>query len=127
MSIPEKVSLIDDENAWAREDKADKEITVSQKKKMEDWYRHQARQRHEQEGTIEVDPDAPVSLGGDPGAYVQAWVWVDNPMCVSCGTMIDDLEVWKGGEFRCEKCRRIVDDVVDAIEKEVKDESSDND
>ena len=27
---------------------------------------------------IEIDDDARVSLGDDPGAFVQAWVWVRN-------------------------------------------------
>jgi len=29
-------------------------------------------------GEVEVDEGAKVSRGDDPGAYVQAWVWVDN-------------------------------------------------
>lgn len=28
------------------------------------------------EGEVEVDEDAVVSPGSDPGAYVQAWLWV---------------------------------------------------
>jgi hypothetical protein len=28
---------------------------------------------------IEIDPDAKVSRGEDPGAFVAAWVWVDFP------------------------------------------------
>lgn len=35
-----------------------------------------------QEGFIEVDDGAPVSIGDDEvpsGAYVQAWLWVENP------------------------------------------------
>jgi hypothetical protein len=30
------------------------------------------------DGAIEVDPDACVSMGADPGAYVQVWAWVSN-------------------------------------------------
>jgi len=30
------------------------------------------------DGDFEVDPGAVVSKGDDPGAYVQAWVWVDG-------------------------------------------------
>lgn len=44
-----------------------------------EWYRSQAAERYEKEGTIEIDDGAPVSEGGDPGAYVQAWVWVAAP------------------------------------------------
>ena len=35
-----------------------------------------ARAQYESEGSIEIDDGAPVSRGMDPGAYVQAWVWV---------------------------------------------------
>jgi hypothetical protein len=30
------------------------------------------------DGEIEVDDDAVVSIGGDGGAYVQAWLWVSD-------------------------------------------------
>ena len=38
-----------------------------------------ARARHEKEGLVEIDDNAEVSKGDDPGVYVQAWVWVDAP------------------------------------------------
>ena len=31
---------------------------------------------HGRDGEVEVDDNAKVSMGSDPGAYVQAWVWV---------------------------------------------------
>jgi hypothetical protein len=31
------------------------------------------------EGDIEFDEDAVVSLSDDGGAYVQAWLWIDDP------------------------------------------------
>lgn len=38
-----------------------------------------ARRMHHDEGTLEVEPDAPVSWAvGEGGAYVQAWVWVPD-------------------------------------------------
>lgn len=43
------------------------------------WYRRQARKIYHDEGTIEIDDNAPISQAeGNPdrGAYVQAWVWV---------------------------------------------------
>ncbi len=40
------------------------------------WYVSQAKAQYEQEGEIEIDSNAIVSRGDDPGAYVQAWVWV---------------------------------------------------
>jgi hypothetical protein len=41
-----------------------------------DWFRNRARALYGEEGQIEVDEDAKVSVGDDEGAYVQAWVWV---------------------------------------------------
>jgi hypothetical protein len=41
-----------------------------------------ARKQYEDEGTIEIDNDAKVSRAyGNPdsGAYVEAWVWVEDP------------------------------------------------
>lgn len=48
-----------------------------------------AQEQYDDEGTIEVDDGAkvsevPLAKGGDHGAYVQAWVWVDfanTPLC----------------------------------------------
>jgi hypothetical protein len=37
-----------------------------------------AREEHESEGTLEIDENAIVSFSSDGGAYVAAWVWVDN-------------------------------------------------
>jgi hypothetical protein len=31
-----------------------------------------------QDGELEVDPDAVVSMGDDPGAYVMSWQWVTD-------------------------------------------------
>lgn len=37
-----------------------------------------ARKDHRiHEGELEIDGDAVVSHGGDNGAYVQAWIWID--------------------------------------------------
>lgn len=50
-------------------------------------YRAAAKRMFEREGELEIDTDATVSRGSDPGAYVQAWVWVpredaaDSPLC----------------------------------------------
>jgi hypothetical protein len=38
--------------------------------------REMARKRYGLTGNVDVDDDAVVSRGDDPGAYVQAWVWV---------------------------------------------------
>ena len=41
-------------------------------------YREAAHRLHTEEGVCEVDDNAKISRGDDPGAYVQAWVWVEN-------------------------------------------------
>lgn len=45
----------------------------------EEWYRKAARDQFNKDGELEIDMDAQVSMGADAGAYVQAWVWVDDP------------------------------------------------
>lgn len=47
--------------------------------KSHDWFRSRADSLYGEEGRIEFDKDAEVSVGGDDGAYVQAWVWVPSP------------------------------------------------
>lgn len=46
-------------------------------------YRALAKKKYEDEGVLEIDDNAKVSISEDPqgvrGAYVQAWVWVDAP------------------------------------------------
>lgn len=47
-------------------------------KKKEDKLRQLAKERYQQQGELEFDDDALVSIGDDPsGGYVQAWVWVE--------------------------------------------------
>lgn len=41
-------------------------------------YRAAAIVIYAEEGKIEIDEDAEVSRGDDPGAYVQAWLWVPS-------------------------------------------------
>lgn len=50
------------------------------------YYFDAAKDQYHSEGEIEIDDDAVVSLSEDTdyesghrGAYVEAWVWVDNP------------------------------------------------
>jgi hypothetical protein len=45
-----------------------------------------ARATLHEDGVLEIDDTAEVSLGASAGSYVQAWVWVDNPeRCADCG------------------------------------------
>jgi hypothetical protein len=41
-------------------------------------YRAAAKQR-QQDGELEVDENAAVSIGNDDGAYVQCWIWIRDP------------------------------------------------
>lgn len=45
-----------------------------------EWYITVARARYHRDGEIEIDDGAVVSMGDDAGAYVAAWVWVDDPI-----------------------------------------------
>jgi len=65
-----------------------------------------AQDNLEQEGEIEFDDDAEVSLSDDGGAYVQAWVWVPAGgagMCngQDCHEPLDDGEGFDG---KCVNC-----------------------
>jgi hypothetical protein len=40
------------------------------------WFRSRAKELYHEEDEIEIDEDAQVSVSGDEGAYVEAWVWV---------------------------------------------------
>ena len=42
------------------------------------WRYQEAASAYGQDGEIEVDDGAVVSLGEDPGAYVQAWLWIPD-------------------------------------------------
>jgi len=44
--------------------------------KNNDWFRNRAKELYHEDGQIEVDGNARVSVGDDEGAYVEAWVWV---------------------------------------------------
>jgi hypothetical protein len=35
-----------------------------------------AAEARQKDGDLEIDENAVISRGDDPGAYVQAWVWV---------------------------------------------------
>lgn len=43
--------------------------------KNTEWFRSRAKEIYHEEGQIEIEPNARVSIGGDEGAYVEAWVW----------------------------------------------------
>lgn len=57
------------------------------------------------DGKIEIDPDAEVSIGDDPGAYVQVWMWVDAAsagICSKCGQ--PDANNGEGYDGLCGNC-----------------------
>jgi hypothetical protein len=47
------------------------------------WYITEATRRYHRDGELEIDETAKVSRntvrGYDHGAYVQAWVWIEDP------------------------------------------------
>jgi hypothetical protein len=45
---------------------------------LDKLYIEAARDQYGEEGACEIDDNAVVSHGSDPGAYVQAWVWVEE-------------------------------------------------
>ena len=47
-------------------------------KKLWEQYREGARRLWYEDGEIEIDEGATVSVSDDGGAYVQAWVWVSD-------------------------------------------------
>lgn len=55
-----------------------KECRSEQVQPIAEAYRDYAAANLTSDGEIEIDADALVSMGEDPGAYVMAWVWVDN-------------------------------------------------
>lgn len=57
------------------------------------------------DGELEIDDDAEVSMGEDPGAYVMAWTWVDAEdagVCRSCHAVYDGAGDGFDGE--CPDC-----------------------
>lgn len=76
-------------------------------------YRKAARELHQKDGTCEIDDGATVSMGDDPGAYVQAWVWVPDDdagihHCDECG-----IPYIEGDDSFCGKCADCADTIED--------------
>jgi hypothetical protein len=61
-----------------QDDEPETETPDPEQAKIEAAYRAAANKYHASDGELEIDADAKVSIGDDPGAYVQAWVWVTN-------------------------------------------------
>ncbi|MCO5145398.1 MAG: hypothetical protein M9895_04360 [Aquamicrobium sp.] len=66
---------------------------------------------------LEVDDDAIVSLGADPGAWVHAWVWVTNEQIGI--TDIDDAD--RGDANNCRTCGEKYDPYGDGYDGECPD------
>lgn len=45
---------------------------------IKQWFRSRAKELYHEEGEIEIDETAQVSISSEEGAYVQAWVWVPS-------------------------------------------------
>ena len=84
------------------------------KEAEDDKWRAMAKTLHEEEGTLEIDDNAVVSYGDDPGCYVAAWVWVPDEeaeehlgdelcdRCMSSDRIIDHTD--EDGNTVCTKC-----------------------
>lgn len=63
-----------------------------------------------EDGAIEMDDDAEVSIGEDPGAYVMVWTWVSNVdagLCRTCACAYDHAGDGYDGE--CPDCADITE------------------
>ena len=82
------------------------ECIASLTDETDEKYRAAARDEYEHEGDCEIDDGAPVSKGGDPGAYVQAWVWVSNSEAgiVSDGEAEDAVDDTEEDDDKCRQC-----------------------
>lgn len=60
----------------ALEEYHEQEANATEEHPHDEQFRQAAAEMYEDEGTLEIDANAIVSRGDDPGAYVQAWVWV---------------------------------------------------
>jgi len=65
-----------------------------------------AAKKHQIDGELEIDDLAVVSNGDDDGAYVQAWIWVEDKelgeFCQHCGAGMGIHR--REGEGTCLKC-----------------------
>lgn len=80
-------------------------MTREERESISKWFIAKAKETKHKEGDLEIDDNAAVSIGSDPGAYVQAWVWIDNPKCHTCEEIIDEINhVPEDGKFLCSGC-----------------------
>jgi hypothetical protein len=67
-------------------------------------FRSKAFKEYHNDGEIEIDTDAIVSLSDDGGAYVMAWVWTYGYICSTCDCLYED-----GGDGYDEFCPACAD------------------
>ena len=83
-------------------------------------YRRAAEDNYEHEGELEFDKGCVVSMGDDPGAYVQGWRWVtdeeagieteeedeETVLCIHCKTFHakKTSHLDRDGEHVCDSC-----------------------
>lgn len=84
-------------------------------------FREIAKDEWQQDGEIEIDDNAVVSIPEEDeelrGAYVQAWIWIERPdsLCYQC-----QGENLTGYDGLCEKCE--ANEEAELVEKEDDDE-----
>jgi hypothetical protein len=68
-------------------------ITTDEADELDKLYVAAAHDEYHKDGEIEIDEGAAVSYGDDRGAYVAAWVWVDeNPVIASAREALEAIE-----------------------------------
>lgn len=87
-----------------------KNIKRAAKINHDEFIKHAASHPSLKEGELEMDPDALISRPADneTGAYVQAWLWVENPDCADCGERIKGEPIYSraNGLVRCRVCHQ---------------------
>lgn len=77
----------------------------------------EAAQKKQDEGTLEVDSHALVSVSDDNGAYVMGWFWVADDelpagtfeICTRCGCSNSSVELHTAGGMLCDACSEEVE------------------
>lgn len=69
------------------------------------FIKHAKQDKRLVEGELEMDDYAMISRGYEAGAYVQCWLWVENPDCADCGKKIQGEPIYfMGSSARCQSC-----------------------
>ncbi len=90
--------------------------TTAAEAKAEEAYRRTAKEEHQEDGRIEFDDSARVSLSDDGGAYVQCWHWVSAADASRCNQTCchADISDGEGQDGMCGNCADLIEEPTDA-------------